>query len=120
MSIKFAAIALWAKDVVSCIHFYQDVLGLELSAHHGSQSHFQVDGVYLTIRKGTPSPAQNADRFPLFALAVDDLNEMVTRLEKHHIAMPSGVENSADSRWVMFRDSAGNLIELVQFGNETG
>jgi len=26
-----------------------------------------------------------------------------------------GIEEDADSRWVMFHDPAGNLIELAQF-----
>jgi catechol 2,3-dioxygenase-like lactoylglutathione lyase family enzyme len=116
MSLKFAVIALWAEDVVGCLHFYQDVLGLTLSAEHGPQPHFQVDGVYLVIRKGIPRPASNADRFPLFALAVDQLDEMVPRLAAHDVALPWGVEGNANARWVMFHDPAGNLIELVQLG----
>ena len=80
--------------------------------------HFDVNGVYLTILKGVPTPAGNAEpaRFPLFALSVDDLDVMVSRLEKQHVEMPWGIENNAASRWIMFQDPAGNLIELVQFG----
>ena len=32
----------------------------------------------------------------------------------HYVDLPWGVEEDADSRWVMFRDPAGNLIELAQ------
>ncbi len=117
MSTKLAVIAIWAEDVAANVHFYRDVLELDLLPHHGSRPHFQVDGIYLTMLKGTPAPAQNAepDHFPLFALAVDDLDEMVKRLEKHHIALPWGVQSGADGRWVMFHDPAGNLVELIQF-----
>jgi len=118
MSAKFAVIALWAEDVPACAHFYRDVIGLSLLPHHGGRLHFDVDGVYLTILKGTPSPAQNTEpkRFPLFALSVDDLDAMVSRLEKHNVEMPWGIENNGASRWVMFRDPGGNLVELVHFG----
>jgi catechol 2,3-dioxygenase-like lactoylglutathione lyase family enzyme len=118
MSTRFAVIAIWAEDVAANAHFYRDVLGFELLPHHSSRPHFKVEGVYLTILKGIPAPAQNADpeRFPLFALSVDDLDEMVKRLEKYEVTLPWGVENDVNGRWVMFHDPAGNLIELVQFG----
>jgi catechol-2,3-dioxygenase len=118
MSAKFAVVALWAADVAACAHFYRDVIGLDLLPHHGGRPHFEVDGVYLTILKGSPTPAQHAEpeRFPLMAFRVDDLDAMVSRLEKHKVEMPWGVESDSGSRWVMFNDPAGNLVELVQFG----
>ncbi len=117
MSTKLAAISVWAEDVVANIPFYRDVLGLELLSHQGSRPHFRIGGVYLTILKGTPVPAQNTDpdRFPLFALSVENLGEMVKRLEEHHIGLPWGIESDADGCWVMFHDPAGKLIEFVQF-----
>ena len=118
MPTKFAVIAVWAEDVAACAHFYRAVLGLNLLAHHESRPHFKVDGIYFRILKGKPAPAQNPDpeRFPLFALSVESLNEMVTRLERHGVALPWGIEKNAGERWVMFHDPAGNLIELVEFG----
>ncbi len=119
MSTKFAVVSVWAEDVAANVHFYRDVLRLELLAQHDSLPHFKVDGIYLTMLQGTPAPAQNADpdHFPLFALSVDDLDEMVARLEKYHIALPWGIGSSANERWVLFHDPAGNLVELVQFNN---
>ena len=118
MSPKFAVIAVWAEDVTACAHFYREVLELNPLPHHGERPHFDVNGVYLTILKGVPTPAGNAEpaRFPLFALSVDDLDVMVSRLEKLHVEMPWGIESNAASRWIMFRDPACNLMELVQFG----
>jgi catechol-2,3-dioxygenase len=117
LSAKFSVIALWAEDVPACAQFYREVLGLSLLPHHGERPHFEVNGVYLTILKGVPTPAQNAEpaRFPLFAPSMDDLNAMVSRLEKLHVEMPWGIESNAVSRWIMFRDLRGNLIEPVQF-----
>ncbi|MBI1882351.1 MAG: VOC family protein, partial [Chloroflexi bacterium] len=54
-------------------------------------------------------------RFPLVAFAVEDLDQAVARLHKYHVELPWGIEEGDNSRWVMFHDPAGNLIELVQF-----
>ena len=109
-------ICLWADDVQKTAHFYKDVLGLELLPnHHAGRPHFKVGGVYLTILKGKPHPAEDADpsRFPLFAFRVNDLDEAVGRLQAHGVDLPWGVEEGGGSRWVMFHDPAGNLIELT-------
>lgn len=109
-------ISLWAEDVLATTHFYMDVLGLELLPHHhASRPHFKVGGTYLTILKGKPVPAQDAvpSRFPLFAFRVQDLDAVVEHIEAHGVDLPWGIEEDGDSRWVMFRDPAGNLIELA-------
>jgi len=118
MPTRIAVISLWAEDVPKVAHFYRDVVGLPLLAHHGDRPHFELGGTYLVILKGRPSPAQEAvpARFPLVAFAVDDLEASIERLHAHEVELPWGVEADAASRWVMFYDPAGNLIELVQFG----
>lgn len=118
MSKKFAVVSLWAGDVPACAHFYRDVLGLSLLPSHAGRPHFDLDGVFLTILHGQPSPARESDpaRFPLFAISVDDLDEMVRRLEAHGVPLPWGIEQDDSARWVMFHDPGGNLIELAHFG----
>lgn len=113
---RVVVLSLWAEDVPKTAHFYKDILGLELfQHHHGDRSHFKVGDTYLVILKGKPSPAGDMDpeRFPLFALGVPDLDAAVERLKAHGIELPWGVEENAGSRWVMFYDPAGNLIELT-------
>jgi catechol-2,3-dioxygenase len=51
----------------------------------------------------------------LIAFAVADLSAAVERLQAHQVALPWGVESDEHSRWVMFHDPAGNLIELAEF-----
>jgi predicted enzyme related to lactoylglutathione lyase len=70
------------------------------------------------ILKGRPTPPQDTApaRFPLIAFSVDDLDAAIERLNQHRVEMPWGVEVDSASRWVMLNDPAGNLIELVQFG----
>jgi catechol 2,3-dioxygenase-like lactoylglutathione lyase family enzyme len=111
-----AVISLWAEDVLVTTHFYKDVLGLELFPHHhAGQPHFRVGGTFLTILKGKPLPAQDSEtpRFPLLAFRVYDLDVAVERLTAHGVELPWGVEGTGDTRWVMFQDPAGNLIELT-------
>ena len=117
MEPKFAVIALWAEDTLAAVHFYRDVLGLSLLPHHNGAPHFDVNGVYLVILEGRALSPQNHEpsRFPLFAISVGDLDERVDRLAKHGIDRPWGIEIDETSRWIMFHDPAGNLIELVQF-----
>ena len=118
-----AVISLWAEDVPAAAHFYRDVIGLQLlpsQGHHGERPHFDLNGTYLTILQGKPVPAQDAEPpdFPLVAFAVDDLAAAVERLHAHGVKLPRGVQEGVESRWVVFRDPAGNLIEMVEFGGQ--
>ena len=113
---SFAVISLWAEDVATTVHFYVEVLGLELLPHHQARfPHLKVGGTFLTILKGKPQPPVNPDpdRFPLVAFRVRDLDLAVARLQDHGVDLPWGVEGQRESRWVMFYDPAGNLIELT-------
>ena len=113
---RIVVISLWAEDEPTAAHFYRDVLGLEPLLNHGGQTAFRLAGAHLVILKGQPRPAENPEpeRFPLFALAVDDLDAAVEHLKAHKIPLPWGVEGHAPNQWIMFHDPAGNLIELVQ------
>lgn len=118
MVTKLAVVTLWAEDVLTVVHFYRDVIGLQLMPfHHAGHPHFILGDTYLTILKGQPVAAQNSEppRFPILAFAVDDLDAAVQRLNAHQVALPWGVEQDSDSRWLMFQDPAGNLIEIAQF-----
>jgi len=117
---RIAVVSLWAEDVPTAAHFYCDVIGMQLLSrdlHHDGRPHFDLGGTYLTILKGKPVPAQNAEpsHFPLIAFAAGDLDSAIERLRAHRVKLPKDVAEGADSRWVMFHDPAGNLIELVQF-----
>jgi catechol 2,3-dioxygenase-like lactoylglutathione lyase family enzyme len=117
MNVHLAVVSLWAEDVPATAHFYRHVIGLRLLPHHGSRPHFDAGGLYLTILQGRPSPAEDAvpARFPLIAFAVEDLDRAVEHLRAHRVELPWAIEEDADSRWVMFHDPAGNLIELAEF-----
>lgn len=122
MTARLAVVSLWAEDVPAAAHFYRDVIGLKLAPHHASDPsharlHFDLGGIFLTLLEGRPLPPQNPKpaRFPVVAFAVDDLEAAVERLREHGVERPWGVEEDAGARWVMFRDPAGNLLELAEF-----
>ena len=117
MQPKLAVVSLWAEDVPATAHFYRDVIGLRLMPHHGDRPAFDLGGVCLAILKGRPVPAQDSlpSRFPIVAFALEDLDAAVEQLHAHRVELPWGIEEDADSRWVMFHDPAGNLIELAYF-----
>lgn len=117
MSPRLAVVTLWTEDVAAAVHFYRDVIGLKLLMFDQHRPHFDLGGIYLVILQGRPLPPLDPvpARFPIVAFAVDDLDAVVEHLRAHHVELPWGVEEDADSRWVMFHDPAGNLIELAQF-----
>ena len=113
---RVVVLSVWAEDVPKTVHFYRDVLGLKLFAHHHEDiPHFKVGETYLAILKGKPIPAKESvpERFPLFAFGVGDLDVAVERLKSQGVELPWGIEENEDSRWVMFHDPAGNLIEIT-------
>lgn len=116
-NITLEVVGLWAEDVPATAHFYRDVIGLKLLSHHAGRPHFDLGGVYLVILHGKPQPPlyPKPERFPILAFGVPDLIPVVERLKEHAVELPWGIENDASSRWAMFCDPAGNLIEIVQF-----
>ncbi len=118
MNPRIAIVALWAPDVPAAVEFYQKILGFRRlsSPHH--PPHFDVGGIYVVVLQGSPSPPAGAvpAEFPILALTVDDFDAAAARLAGQGVDLPGGVEHNPNMRWVKFRDPAGNLLELVEFG----
>jgi catechol 2,3-dioxygenase-like lactoylglutathione lyase family enzyme len=115
---RMMIVGLRAEDVSTTVRFYRDVMGLHLMPHHGPRPAFDVgDGTYLVVVEGQPAPDQDAESspFPLITFTVEDLDQAVAHLGDHDVELPWGVEQGEGSRWVIFRDPAGNLVEFVQF-----
>ena len=113
---QISVASLWAEDVPAAVRFYGEVIGLKLctcQGYHMDPPHFEVGGAYLVILKGRTALAQGSQAFPVVALAVDDLDSAVERLTARGVDSPGDIEEDAASRWVFFRDPAGNLIELA-------
>ena len=115
---RIAVISIMSQEVPTCVHFYKDVIGLPLDQHHGHHPTFNLGkDLFLVITKGK-SPSRKdleQNRFPKLAFAVDDLDIAMEKLQSYGVDFPWGVEKKDDSRWVLFYDPAGNLLEFVQF-----
>jgi len=113
---NFAAVALWVEDFTSAVHFYEDILGLELITHHGDVPQFKVGDGILVLLKGKLPPAIDSfpAEFPLIAFEVNNLDKVFGTLMTKHIELKSSIEERRDSRWIKLCDPAGNLIELVE------
>lgn len=113
--LSIAVVTLWAEDLIGAAHFYKDVLGLKPGGHdHGSSIHFLIGDVYLVIRPGKPVVTEPGDRFPLLAFRASSIDPLAERIKAHGIKLPWGVEEDDVSRWIMFHDPAGNLIEIAE------
>jgi catechol 2,3-dioxygenase-like lactoylglutathione lyase family enzyme len=110
-----AVVSIWAPDEWKAAHFYRDVLGLRLMPVH-DRPHLDLGGTYLTIIRGEPRPAQNSTpaRFPLLAFRVQSLEDTIVRLRSAAVEMPWGIEGEGRTRYVMFKDPAGNIMEVVE------
>ena len=110
-----AVVTLWAEDIDRMSDFYRNVLGLSRVTVDRVRPHFDFGGGYLVILPWQPYNVQDSkqSRFPVIAFAVDDLHEVVQQLKSHDVEMPWDVEEDSHSRWVMFYDPGGNLIEVA-------
>lgn len=117
MDTQLVVVSLWGEDVGAMIDFYQDVIGLRIREHHHDPPHFDLGGSSLVILKGTPQKPLNPkpERFPILAIAVDDLDQMIDRLRENDIELPWDIQKGPGSRYVMFHDPGENLVELVEF-----
>jgi catechol-2,3-dioxygenase len=120
MKLKLAVVTLWAEDVHLTADFYRDVLGLPVLMMDRGRPHFDLGGVYLVILPGQPHKLEDSmqTRFPVLAFAVTDLDMVVHQLNSQGVKMSWGIEEDSDSRWVMFSDPGGNLLEIAQFGHK--
>ncbi|MCX6036263.1 MAG: hypothetical protein NTV38_15040 [Chloroflexi bacterium] len=108
---------MWAEDVPATAHFYREVVGLNIMPHHaGDRPYFDLEGCALAIVRGRPAlPPDPEPRFPVVAFSIPDLDTAIKKLRLHAVDLPWGVETNSASRWVMFHDPAGNLVEIVEF-----
>jgi catechol 2,3-dioxygenase-like lactoylglutathione lyase family enzyme len=116
MDAKLFSTSLYVEDVQAAVHFYKEMIGLDLIAHEEHLPHFNLSGSYLVILPGkqvtTPGPGRQD--FPLVAIQVPVLEVVLERLRHHGIEVRLGDEEAVGLRWAMFRDPSGNLVEVVE------
>lgn len=109
-------VTVWAQNVEKTMHVFRDVLGLSMVPHHGPRPHFKIGETPITILQSDAPMTQfgQTQRFPSLAFEVESLDEATQRLNSYGVELPWGVEDDGNGRWVMFRDPAGNLIEIAE------
>ncbi len=119
---QVAALTVWAEaeKLGAAAEFYGEVLGLRRVGTGTAPYTFDADGTFVVVMEGQPAPPRaTARRWPMFTLTVPDLHASVATLRAARVELPWGMEESGapqpSSHSVMFRDPAGNLIELVQW-----
>lgn len=116
MITRLAVVTLWVKDFEKSIHFYRDILGLEMTSHPGDIPHFKVGHGYVVLVKGQFCPPEDAfpPDFPQLALETDNLGKTVAQLQNSGVELQGNIEERRDSHWIKLCDPSGNLIELIQ------
>ena len=115
---RLSVVSIYAQDIPTAAHFYMDVIGLPLLRGHHDPVAFDTGGAFLVILRGDPPRRPDPDHpgFPLLTFAVDDLDEAVRHLQDHQVEILDGIREKDGTRWVLFQDPAGNLIEFARFG----
>ena len=119
---QVAVLTVWAEaeKLEATVMFYEDVLGLRRVGTSTDPYILDTDGTFLVIMEGQlEQPRDPGRRWPMFALSVPDLDRSVEALHDAEVELPWGVEEfgspEPSSRYVMFHDPAGNLVEIVQW-----
>jgi glyoxylase I family protein len=115
---RLSVVSIYAQDIPTTAHFYMDVIGLPLLHDHHDPVALDTGGTFLVILRGDPprSPDPDHSGFPLLTFAVDDLDEAVRHLQDHQVEIVDGIREKNGTRWVLFQDPAGNLLEFARFG----
>lgn len=116
MICQFSAVTLWVENFESAIHFYQDVLGLELLTRPGEMPQFRVGDGLLVLAKGKFHPSSDAfpRDFPQVAFRVGDLNAIAARLQDLGVVLDTNIQERRDACWIRLRDPDGNHIQFVE------
>lgn len=108
-------ITLWAPDPEQLAPFYSDILGLERRDIHGHMPNFTIGNMRLVLMRGTPAHIQDSQRnpWPIFAYEVPNYAEIEARIVAAGMPILERSPDGDHSRWFMFPDPAGNILELV-------
>ncbi len=121
-----AEVVLWTHDLARSVHFYRDVLGLEVISPPE-----RTNPIFLKAGEGAIGipqlvvlvqlPSQNAGPFEIprtlhhlaFEIASIDFDDEKARLESLGFAVRSGQHPVLPSRTMYIDDPEGNEIELI-------
>jgi len=110
MNLHFDCIFYYVSDLERSIHFYRDLLGLDLKFRDVVAS-FEVDGVLVELVPGHRVRGPGNGRL---CLRVEDIESMVAELHGKGVAT-SAVETKDGGFLASFHDPDGNEICLWQY-----
>ena len=113
----FAYAKLPAQDVDRARRFYEEKLGLRPFAESGDHLYYDVAGVRFMIFPSTGRPSGTHDQF---GFVVKDLVGTIVELRdtgvvfEDHPHTHDGVADFGQVRAAWFKDSEGNLLNLIE------
>jgi catechol 2,3-dioxygenase-like lactoylglutathione lyase family enzyme len=111
---SLAFIAYAVRDIKRSRHFYEDVLGLQLThSTHGDWFEYDLGDTTFVITSADaehPTPVKGA----LVAFEVDDLDSEIARLKKLGVVFKSETGESPVCRYATLLDPNGNEVLIHQ------
>lgn len=124
-------VAVAVSDLDAAIAFYSGKLGLRLLSreldelHHEAFAFLELEGGNLELlqpldEQNRPQPLRlsriEAPYCPHVALATDDMDGLLARLERDGVPIVKGpLEIAGSVRWVYVHDPDNNILEFVQW-----
>jgi catechol 2,3-dioxygenase-like lactoylglutathione lyase family enzyme len=110
---KFGHLEIFVSDPQASKHFYQDVLGFELTVDQGGGLYWlQKGAVEILLRPGKPTrtPARYEDAPSSFVFYTDDLQATMQELQQRGLVFRGTVDSE---KCFTFTDPDGNWFQLV-------
>lgn len=121
--LRIAEAVLYVDDLTQAASFYQDVLGLPLTASFGDSCFLQTgtDSTLILFdrhklrRRESVIPAHGADGpgHVAFAIPADEMSAWRQRLQERGVAIEHEQDWPQGTHSIYFRDPAGNSVELI-------
>lgn len=122
-SLEVLETCLYVDDLLVAERFYSDVLGLELvSSQVGRHAFFRCGSTMVLIFDPAASCKRPSDVPPhgargpghvAFSISHDEIDDWITQLEGHGVAIEQRVNWREQGRSIYFRDPAGNSLEFA-------
>jgi predicted enzyme related to lactoylglutathione lyase len=109
---------LYVEDLVACVSFYRDLVGLPLRRQRADSAHFDAgNGALFELMSGgkASSSPKGTDRQPIvLGLRVDDLESVMLDMKAKGVHFTDDVGEYKGTRWAQFLDPEGNRLEIKQ------
>jgi catechol 2,3-dioxygenase-like lactoylglutathione lyase family enzyme len=107
------SIIIYVSDVDSSIAWYQDVLGIELSAKHGHFAVFHLGNVRISLHGGELDPNATRDNTSMPVFLIENFESTKANLENKGIKFV--YENEIpNARFGTFLDLDGNPLQIIE------